>query len=237
MPRRESLTDLSALQPACVKVDVSPRESRMPEVSNPGSQTPARSRHYESIKRLIDIGMSVAAIAICLPLLALLALLVRLDSPGPILFRQRRIGLGGRTFAILKFRTLIVLEDGPQIVQVRQNDPRMTRIGRRLRPLFLDELPQLFNVLRGDMSLVGPRPHAVAHDGYYSAQIAGYAGRHVVRPGITGWAQVNGAHGATPSLSAMRTRVELDLWYITHANIALDLLILARTPLELLRRT
>jgi lipopolysaccharide/colanic/teichoic acid biosynthesis glycosyltransferase len=180
-------------------------------------------RRYSAIKRLIDIGMSLAAILASLPLLVLIAIFIGLDSRG-------------RTFAILKFRTLTVVEDGPQIIQVREDDPRLTRTGRWLRPLFLDELPQLFNVLRGDMSFVGPRPHAVAHDVYYRAQIGNYTARHVVKPGITGWAQVNGARGATPSLSDMQTRVELDLWYIAHANIALDLLIVARTPLEMLWR-
>jgi putative colanic acid biosysnthesis UDP-glucose lipid carrier transferase len=236
MPRRERKTDPPALSTICANTDASLHATLVPQALNFGSQVQARRRSYRNIKRLIDISMSLLAILVCSPLLALIVLLVQLDSPGPILFRQRRVGLEGRTFAILKFRTLTVLEDGPQIVQVHQNDLRMTRVGRWLRPLFLDELPQLLNVLRGDMSLVGPRPHAVAHDGYYSMQIAGYAGRHAVVPGLTGWAQVNGAHGATPSLSAMRKRVELDLWYIAHANIALDLLILARTPLEILRR-
>ena len=238
MPRLKDNRTRPLFQLTCADADVSLYESLQAGARNLGSQTSVQPwpRRYTKIKRLIDIGMSLAAILASLPLLALIAIFIRLDSRGPILFRQRRVGLGGRTFAILKFRTLTVVEDGPQIVQVREDDPRLTRIGRWLRPLFLDELPQLFNVLRGDMSLVGPRPHAVAHDVYYRAQIGDYAARHAVKPGITGWAQVNGARGATPSLSDMQTRVELDLWYIAHANIALDLLIVARTPLEMLWR-
>jgi putative colanic acid biosysnthesis UDP-glucose lipid carrier transferase len=186
-------------------------------------------------KRIIDIALSATALLALLPLFAIVALLVRLDSKGPALFRQQRIGRHGRPFRIVKFRTMHVLEDGASVIQAGESDPRVTRMGRLLRASGLDELPQLFNVLRGEMSLVGPRPHAVAHDEYYGARIANYAYRRRVRPGITGWAQVNGARGATPSLADMQARIDLDAWYVDNAGLGLDLFILARTPLEVLR--
>jgi lipopolysaccharide/colanic/teichoic acid biosynthesis glycosyltransferase len=142
--------------------------------------------------------------------------------------------MNGRPFHILKFRTMHVLEDGPRVVQATRHDPRVTRLGHLLRDTGLDELPQLINVLAGDMSLVGPRPHAAAHDDYYGPLIANYAYRHRVRPGITGWAQVNGARGATPTLSDMQARIDLDAWYVDHRSLGLDLMILFLTPLEIL---
>jgi len=187
-------------------------------------------------KRAVDIAISLSAIALLLPIFALVTLLVTLESRGPVLFCQRRIGQGGRPFGIFKFRSMKVLEDGAEVVQATQNDPRITRVGRFLRASSLDELPQLFNVLWGEMSLVGPRPHAVAHDEYYGARISGYSVRYNAKPGITGWAQVNGARGETRELSDMQRRIDFDAWYIDHASVALDLLILARTPLEVVRR-
>jgi lipopolysaccharide/colanic/teichoic acid biosynthesis glycosyltransferase len=127
-----------------------------------------------------------------------------------------------------------VMEDGARVVQATRRDPRVTRLGRLLRESGLDELPQLVNVLAGDMSLVGPRPHAAAHHDYYGPLIANYAYRHRVRPGITGWAQIHGAHGATPTLSDMQARIDLDAWYVDHRSLALDLVILFLTPLEIL---
>ena len=185
-------------------------------------------------KRLVDLAVGGILLLAVLPLGLLIALLVRLDSPGPALFRQRRIGYGGRPFQIFKFRTMHVQEDGPQVVQARRRDPRVTRAGRVLRAASLDELPQLINVLAGDMSLVGPRPHAAAHDDYYGRHIRNYAYRRRVRPGITGWAQIHGARGATPNLADMQARVELDAWYVDHGSVALDLVILVLTPLEIL---
>jgi putative colanic acid biosynthesis UDP-glucose lipid carrier transferase len=179
---------------------------------------------------------SLALLLACLPLLALVALLIRLDSRGPILFRQQRIGLAGQPFHIVKFRTMHVLEDGADVVQAIEGDPRVTRVGGSLRVTSLDELPQLLNVLSGEMSLVGPRPHAAAHDDYYRARIPNYLYRQNVRPGITGWAQVNGARGATPQVADMQARVDLDAWYVDNASLALDLKILARTPLVVLSR-
>jgi putative colanic acid biosynthesis UDP-glucose lipid carrier transferase len=186
-------------------------------------------------KRALDVTAAALLILLLSPLLALVSLAILLDSRGPLVFAQRRTGLNGKTFAILKFRSMHVLEDGADVKQAVRGDARITRVGRVIRKLSLDELPQLFNVLAGDMSLVGPRPHAVAHDEYYGAAIANYAVRQQVKPGITGWAQVNGARGATPTLESMQARVDLDAWYVEHTSLALDLLILARTPFEVLR--
>jgi putative colanic acid biosysnthesis UDP-glucose lipid carrier transferase len=187
-------------------------------------------------KRALDIAVSLTAIVLLLPIFALVTLLVALESRSPVLFCQRRIGRAGKPFGILKFRSMKVLEDGADVVQATHNDPRITRVGRFLRASSLDELPQLFNVLCGEMSLVGPRPHAVAHDEYYGARISGYAVRYKAKPGITGWAQVNGARGGTRELSDMQRRIDFDAWYVENASLALDLLILARTPLEVVRR-
>ena len=186
-------------------------------------------------KRLLDVAVAVSLVVLFAPLLALVSLAIALDSRGPLLFCQRRTGLNGLTFGIFKFRSMHVLEDGAEVTQATAGDARVTRVGRIIRKLSLDELPQLFNVIAGDMSLVGPRPHAVAHDEHYGERVSNYALRQRVKPGITGWAQVNGARGATPTLEVMQRRVEFDAWYVTHANFALDLKILARRPLEVVR--
>jgi exopolysaccharide biosynthesis polyprenyl glycosylphosphotransferase len=196
----------------------------------------ARPKLYDAVKRMLDLMIAVPAVIFVMPLLLVVALLIKLDSAGPITFRQTRLGLDGCPFGILKFRTMNVIEDGAHIVQAKHDDARITRIGKFLRATSIDELPQLLNVIAGDMSLVGPRPHAVAHDVYYAALIPEYEQRQSVKPGITGWAQVNGYRGGTPTLDLMQGRVDLDLWYADHASIALDLLILLRTPFELLRR-
>ena len=185
-------------------------------------------------KRLLDLVLGGVLLAGFLPIGLLVALLIKLDSKGPVLFRQQRIGFNGRPFQIVKFRTMHVLEDGEAVIQVTRDDPRVTRIGHLLRQTGFDELPQLLNVLAGDMSLVGPRPHAVLHDDYYGARIANYAHRRRVRPGITGWAQVKGARGATPTLADMQQRADLDAWYVDHCSLALDLRILLLTPLEII---
>ncbi len=187
-------------------------------------------------KRVLDVALASITLLLCLPLLAAITLVISLDSRGPVLFRQRRTGQDGKLFGIYKFRSMHVLEDGTDIAQATKGDARVTRIGRFLRAASLDELPQLFNVLSGEMSLVGPRPHAIAHDEYYSAQIENYAVRQQVKPGITGWAQVHGARGLTADLADMQRRIELDAWYVAHESLWLDLVILARTPLEVLRR-
>jgi putative colanic acid biosynthesis UDP-glucose lipid carrier transferase len=160
-----------------------------------------------------------------------IAILVRLSSPGPIIFRQRRYGLNGEEIIVYKFRTMTVTDDGATIVQATKHDPRMTRIGRFLRRYSLDELPQLINVLEGPMSLVGPRPHAVAHNEHYRKLISGYMVRHKVKPGITGLAQVNGLRGETKNIEQMEQRVRFDLEYLRTWSLRLDLEILLKTLL------
>jgi putative colanic acid biosynthesis UDP-glucose lipid carrier transferase len=186
-------------------------------------------------KRAFDLAAATVGLLAAAPVLLMVSLAVWTESPGPILFRQTRGGFNGRTFEILKFRTMFVMENGSTIVQATSNDPRVTRLGRLLRRYSIDELPQLFNVLWGDMSLVGPRPHALAHDRQYGSLILSYPCRHHVKPGITGWAQVNGFRGETPTLHLMKQRVELDLWYVTNWSFLLDLQILCRTVWEIFR--
>jgi putative colanic acid biosynthesis UDP-glucose lipid carrier transferase len=178
------------------------------------------------LKRLLDLVGASLGVLVLLPFLCLLALLIRIESPGPALFRQRRTGRGGKVFFIYKFRTMSVLEDGESVVQATSADARITPLGAFLRRSCIDELPQLFNVIRGDMSLVGPRPHAIVHDAYYSKLIPEYQGRMLVRPGIAGLAQVCGYRGATPALEMMAQRVQLDREYISRWSLALDLRIL-----------
>jgi undecaprenyl-phosphate galactose phosphotransferase/putative colanic acid biosynthesis UDP-glucose lipid carrier transferase len=171
----------------------------------------------------------MVALVALLPLMLITALLIKLDSPGPALFKQKRDGFNQQVFNIYKFRTMHVLEDGPGVKQAIRNDPRVTRLGRWLRKSSIDELPQLFNVIRGDMSLVGPRPHAKCHNSEYEKLIAYYAFRHHVKPGLTGWAQVNGYRGETRRVEQMQRRVEHDLWYINNWSPWLDLRILLQT--------
>jgi exopolysaccharide biosynthesis polyprenyl glycosylphosphotransferase len=163
------------------------------------------------------------------PVFIVIAILIKLDSPGPVFFRQRRYGFNQQPFQIFKFRSMSTMDDGRIIEQVKPGDPRVTKIGRFMRRWNFDELPQLLNVLRGDMSLVGPRPHAVAHDQHFERSIALYARRHNVKPGITGWAQVNGFRGETSTQEQMRQRVEFDLYYIDYWSLLLDLRILFLT--------
>jgi Undecaprenyl-phosphate glucose phosphotransferase len=186
-------------------------------------------------KRLFDIVVSAVILTLLVPALLVVCIGIKLDSSGPAIFRQRRKGFNGREFIIYKFRTMTVMENGPKIVQACKRDVRVTRFGRLLRRSSIDELPQLINVLRGEMSLVGPRPHAVAHDEEYGSLIPTYAFRHHVKPGITGWAQVRGFRGETTRLELMKKRIELDLWYINNWSVALDTQILVRTFFELLR--
>jgi putative colanic acid biosysnthesis UDP-glucose lipid carrier transferase len=186
------------------------------------------------LKRASDIVLSVAALLVAAPIMIAIAIRVRQSSPGPILFRQRRYGLDGREFVVYKFRTMTVCEDGI-IRQARRDDPRITPFGRFLRQRSLDELPQLLNVLEGTMSLVGPRPHAVAHNEHYRKLVSGYMLRHKVRPGITGLAQVNGQRGETASLEKMYQRVQFDLEYLKNWSLGLDFRILLKTVLIVLR--
>lgn len=183
----------------------------------------------KAVKRAIDLVGAATGILLLSPLMLCTAVLIKLDSAGPLLFTQWRSGFNGRSFRIVKFRTMTVLEDGPVIQQARRGDPRVTRVGRWLRRMNIDELPQLFNVLRGEMSLVGPRPHAVAHDCEYERKIAEYAFRYQLKPGITGWAQCNGYRGETQTLDLMAKRVGMDIWYINNWTIWLDVRIVIRT--------
>ena len=182
-------------------------------------------------KRTEDLVLGSLLLVALTPLMLLVALLVRLDSPGPVLFRQQRLGFNNNVIDVLKFRSMyhrpVVEADVPQ---ARRDDPRVTRVGYWLRRTSIDELPQLLNVLRGEMSLVGPRPHALRHNEQYAALIDDYLGRHRVQPGITGWAQIHGLRGETETLEKMRSRVEHDLAYINNWSILLDLKILLLTP-------
>ena len=199
-------------------------------------QRPPLTDNELLVKRWMDLTFAALALAVlALPLLVMAAL-IRWDSPGPAIFRQQRIGFNRRAFTIYKFRTMRVQEDGPTVRQAQKDDDRVTPIGRFLRATSIDELPQLLNVLRGEMSLVGPRPHAVAHDDEFEAELAEYAYRRRVKPGITGWAQCQGNRGPTPTVEDVRQRMELDLWYITNWSAMLDIYILAKTVLVLFRQ-
>jgi lipopolysaccharide/colanic/teichoic acid biosynthesis glycosyltransferase len=158
----------------------------------------------KTAKRILDLSVTAVAFAVLWPIFLLAAIAIKLDSAGPVIFQQRRNGLNGREFIVYKFRTMSVLEDGPDIIQAGRGDRRVTRVGKFLHRSSIDELPQLLNVLKGDMSLVGPRPHAVAHNIKYRALVPGYECRFFVKPGVTGWAQVNGASGGTPCRRASR---------------------------------
>lgn len=181
-------------------------------------------------KTLFDRCVSVVALVFLSPFLALIAVAIKLDSPGPVFFRQRRHGLGGRTIVVWKFRTMTVAEDSAEVKQASKDDMRVTRVGRLLRKTSLDELPQLINVLNGSMSLIGPRPHAVAHNEYYEDLIESYGMRNLMKPGISGWAQICGLRGETPDVSSMEQRVSHDLWYIQNWSPLLDMRILFMTP-------
>jgi len=186
-------------------------------------------------KRLTDVVLSTLILLLLLPLLALVALAVKCSSAGPIIFKQRRYGLDGREIAVYKFRTMKVTEDGTQVRQATKSDDRITPIGALLRRSSLDELPQLINVLQGRMSLVGPRPHAIAHNEEYRKLIKGYMIRHKVLPGITGLAQVNGCRGETAQLEEMQARINYDLDYLRHWSPMLDIKIILLTVVKLFR--
>jgi len=188
------------------------------------------------VKRVSDIVLSLLIMLMLAPVMLVIAAAVKLTSPGPIIFRQRRYGLYGEEIMVYKFRSMTVTEDGPNVVQAKKGDKRVTRIGGFLRRSSLDELPQFVNVLQGRMSIVGPRPHAVAHNEQYRKLIKGYMLRHKVRPGITGWAQVNGLRGETDTLDKMKDRIEFDLEYLRSWSLSLDLWIILRTVKTVLQR-
>ncbi|MFV1983335.1 MAG: undecaprenyl-phosphate glucose phosphotransferase [Thiohalomonadales bacterium] len=181
------------------------------------------------LKSLSDIIMSSVILVLISPIMILIALAVKLSSPGPVLFYQKRYGLDGDEFIIYKFRSMTVSEDGDNIKQATRNDARVTKLGAFLRKSSLDELPQFINVLQGRMSIVGPRPHAVAHNEMYRSLIKGYMMRHKVKPGITGWAQVNGFRGETEKVEKMQKRVEYDLDYLRNWSLGLDVIIILNT--------
>ena len=188
------------------------------------------------VKRVVDFVLALIALIFFVPIIMLTALAIKLDGPGPVIFKQHRRGFNGRKFIMYKFRTMTVLENGSSVTQATRDDPRVTKVGKLLRSSSIDELPQLFNVLRGDMSLIGPRPHALAHDNYFEKVLEDYAFRHHVKPGLTGWAQVHGLRGATPTLDLISRRVKMDLWYINNWSLWLDLQILIKTFFEVIRK-
>ena len=182
-----------------------------------------------AVKRAVDVVLSLMILTALSSLMLTLAVAVKFTSPGPVLFKQRRYGVHGEEFMIYKFRTLTVVQDGAHIPQVKKGDARLTRLGGFLRRHSLDELPQFINVLQGRMSIVGPRPHAVAHNEMYRRLVDGYMVRHIVRPGITGWAQVHGLRGEIKTLDEMKSRVHYDLEYVRHWSLGLDLNIMLKT--------
>lgn len=182
-------------------------------------------------KKTEDYLMAVIGLMLMAPAMAFIAAAIKLDSKGPIFFRQRRHGYNHKVIEVLKFRSMTCMDDGNQVVQATRGDWRVTRIGRMLRRTSLDELPQLINVLRGEMSIVGPRPHALAHNSHYGDLVENYANRHRVKPGITGWAQVHGFRGETENPEKMAQRISYDLEYIDNWSIWLDIKIILMTPL------
>lgn len=209
-----------------------------PEGARAPAWRPLRRRGAGSaeLKRLLDVLAAIVLLLAFSPGYLLVALAILIDSPGPVLFRQRRTGRNGQVFTIYKFRTMTVVEDGDQIAHATRNDARVTRVGAFLRTTSLDELPQLLNIVRGDMSIVGPRPHALAHDAYYGALLAHYAERFAVRPGVTGLAQVRGHRGEIHDLSCMAKRLDADIDYAANWSFCDDLIIIARTIPVLLSR-
>lgn len=188
----------------------------------------------DPLKRAMDILVAGGALLFFAPLLALVAVLIKLESPGPVLFRQSRGGLNGQAFTIFKFRSMRCQENGSNVVQAKRDDDRITAIGRILRKTSIDELPQLLNVLKGDMSIVGPRPHALAHDEHYGALIPNYHLRFRTRPGLTGLAQIKGLRGGTSVVEAMAARVDADNEYIECWSNWTDVKILMMTLPHLL---
>ena len=187
-----------------------------------------------SAKRALDIGVSICILLVFVPLLIETALLIKATSRGPVLFRQPRYGAWKRPFHILKFRSMRVGGAAEaHFAQATRRDPRVTLIGRFIRKCSIDELPQLINVIKGDMSLVGPRPHPLPLDEAYASRIPHYSARFIARPGLTGWAQVNGARGETPTIDHMERRVNLDVHYVSKASLAMDLVVLAKSAREM----
>ncbi|MGH6987040.1 MAG: sugar transferase [Caulobacteraceae bacterium] len=194
-----------------------------------GLELGAQRLRHARLKRLVDIVGALAGLLLMAPFLLVVAFCIWIESPGPVIFRQRRTGKDGRPFQIYKFRTMRVFEDGSKVVQAARHDRRITRVGSMLRRASIDEFPNLINVLKGEMSLVGPRPHALAHDQYYGASVSAYDERFRTKPGITGLAQVSGLRGETAEVRAMAARVDKDVEYIRNWSNVLDLKILLKT--------
>lgn len=200
------------------------------------NESPLTSRPTAALsKSLLDKSLALLAILVLSPLLLLFALLIKLTSPGPVIFKQDRHGWNGEVIKVWKFRSMRMHAD-QEVRQASRNDSRITPVGRFIRRTSIDELPQLFNVLQGHMALVGPRPHAVAHNDYYSGKIHAYMARHRIKPGITGLAQINGCRGETETLEKMQKRVDIDLLYINTWSLWLDIKILVKTPFTLLSK-
>ena len=181
------------------------------------------------VKRAFDFTLALIGLIMLSPLFLIVSIAIKLDTPGPVFFRNTRHGFNNEKIRVLKFRSMTTIEDGGQFTQATKDDPRVTSIGRIIRRTNIDELPQLINVLRGEMSLVGPRPHATAHNALFNDVIAPFSRRHNVKPGITGWAQVNGYRGATDALEKMQRRIEYDLYYIDNWSFLFDLKIILMT--------
>lgn len=184
-------------------------------------------------KRMLDFVGATSGLVLLSPVMILCAIAIAFESSGPVLFRQTRLGFNGRPFKIYKFRSMFVMEEGRAVVAAKRDDARVTRVGRIIRRLSIDELPQLINVLHGEMSLVGPRPHALAHDEYYDRLLVDYTFRQHVKPGLTGWAQINGLRGEIVNVTEMEQRLGHDLWYIRNWSLLLDLKIMLRTALSI----
>ncbi|MBQ0799830.1 MAG: undecaprenyl-phosphate glucose phosphotransferase [Porticoccaceae bacterium] len=192
-------------------------------------------RRSALIKTTIDKVLALSAVIVLLPVFILTAIVVKLSSPGPVLFKQKRLGWNGKIIEVWKFRSMY-LHDDQQVKQATQSDSRITKVGKFIRRTSIDELPQFFNVLQGRMSLVGPRPHALEHNNYYTDKIDAYMARHRIKPGITGLAQINGCRGETETVEQMKARVDYDLSYINNWSVGQDIKILLKTPLSLLAR-
>lgn len=193
--------------------------------------TAAQKYLKSRVRRILELSIAITLLIVLLPILCVIALGVRITSPGPIFFRQWRHGKSMSVFEMVKFRSMS-WRPADEVKQAGKNDARVTSIGRILRRASLDELPQIVSVIKGDMSLIGPRPHAIEHDCYYRELISGYGERFRARPGITGLAQVSGARGPTPRVEDMQRRIDLDIWYLRNASLALDCRILLRTVKE-----
>lgn len=235
-----SATETLSLLPVSIHLDAGPaldnvRTTEINRIGNVAALTLAREPLgpvAAFAKRAFDIAAALTGLILLAPLFLVVAILIKLDSKGPVLFFQSRRGYNHRIFKIVKFRSMTTLDDGDHVEQAKVGDVRITRIGAVLRKLNIDELPQLWNVLVGEMSIVGPRPHAVAHDKQFEKRIDLYPRRLNVKPGITGWAQVNGLRGETDTDDKMARRVEHDLYYIDHWSLWLDLYIIALTVLS-----